>query len=168
MTEQRKWIALVVLVVATLATRPMMAAPDAAGALVRIRPATLSEGIDVLAGQPVEMSGARVIGTFGTTGLVVESATPLRPTWRRPDRVVVLLEAGQFRVSRDVLAGATVRVIGVARTPLGLQLTGEVPWPAEARRFRGDRRAIGAAVLATSVQTADGVELTDRVSRPIP
>jgi hypothetical protein len=60
------------------------------------------------------------------------------------------------------LVASTVTVFGVARTVLGVQVTGEIPWPSTLDRQLIDRLEIGAALLATSVQTAEGVELTDR------
>jgi hypothetical protein len=55
-------------------------------------------------------------------------------------------------------------VEGIARTLLGMQVTGEVPWPARLDRETVERLEIRAAILATSVHTADGIELTDRPS----
>jgi hypothetical protein len=43
---------------------------------------------------------------------------------------------------------------------LGVQVTGEVPWPAVLRPEMLERLEIRAAVMATSVRTAEGVELT--------
>jgi hypothetical protein len=53
-------------------------------------------------------------------------------------------------------------VTGVARTLLGVQVTAEVPWPPELTPEVVKRLEIRAAILATSVQTAEGIELTDR------
>jgi hypothetical protein len=61
-----------------------------------------------------------------------------------------------------LLVGSDVTVHGTARTLLGLQVTNEVPWPEILTRDVTKRFEIRAAVLATSVQTADGVELTNR------
>jgi hypothetical protein len=41
-----------------------------------------------------------------------------------------------------------------------------VAWPAELTQDMVERLEIRAAVLATSVHTADGVELTNRQTRP--
>ena len=60
------------------------------------------------------------------------------------------------------LVASTVTVFGVARTVLGVQVTGEIPWPSRLDRQLIDRLEIRAALLATSVQTAEGVELTDQ------
>jgi hypothetical protein len=61
---------------------------------------------------------------------------------------------------------STVTVEGVARTVLGMQVSAEVPWPARLDRETIERLEIKAAILATSVHTADGVELTSRVPPP--
>jgi hypothetical protein len=59
---------------------------------------------------------------------------------------------------------STVKVVGVARTLLGAKVSAEVPWPAKLDRDLVGRLEVRAAVLATSVQTAEGTELTDRRS----
>jgi hypothetical protein len=171
MTRRTTWLAVLVFCGASLTTTQAAAAPDAPETppRVRIRPATLAQGIDVIAGQWVEMSGARVVGRFGSRALVVESAVRLLAPFGRQDRVLVLIEHGDIGVGPDLLAGRTVQVIGVARTLLGMQVTGEVPWPGELNRARLGRQDIRAVVLATSVRTADGVELTIRQpGSPVP
>jgi hypothetical protein len=45
-------------------------------------------------------------------------------------------------------------------------MTREAAWPAQLSDRNIERWEVRAAVLATSVQTADGVELTDR--QPLP
>ncbi len=74
----------------------------------------------------------------------------------------MLVEGGALRVDPALIVGSNVIVRGRARTLLGLQVTDEVPWPAILTREVTDRFEIRAAVLATSVQTSDGVELTTR------
>lgn len=74
----------------------------------------------------------------------------------------MLIDAGALRVDHRALVGANVRVRGVARSLLGIQMTAEVPWPPELAPEVVKRLEIRAAVLATSVQTPDGIELTDR------
>jgi hypothetical protein len=54
----------------------------------------------------------------------------------------------------------------VARTLLGLQVTREVSWPEGLTPEAVQRLEVRAAVLATSVQTAEGIELTDRPPQP--
>jgi hypothetical protein len=127
---------------------------------VRTRPAMLASSIDQLAGQQVVVSGARAVGMFGPRALVIDTASRFAPVIEPRGRILVLVEAGEIHVHPELLVGATVRVTGVARTVLGMQVTREVPWPAELDRGRIARLDIQAAVLASSVQTPDGVELT--------
>jgi hypothetical protein len=56
-----------------------------------------------------------------------------------------------------------VTIVGVARTLLGIQAAHDVPWPEPLTRHEIERLDIRAAILASSVQTADGVELTSLV-----
>jgi hypothetical protein len=81
------------------------------------------------------------------------------------DRVLVLIGGAELRVDAAVLRGTDVHVAGTARTLLGAQVTAEVPWPRELTPDMVKRLEIRAAVLATSVRTADGVELTRRLER---
>ena len=53
-------------------------------------------------------------------------------------------------------------ILGVARTLLGLRVSPEIPWPSTLDRDRIERLEVRAGVLATSVQTAEGTELTQR------
>jgi hypothetical protein len=135
--------------------------------VVRVRPATVALSIDDLAGQHVDVFGARAVGMFGPRVLDIDAATRLRPGRGHRDRVLVLVEGGQISVRPDLLVGSTVLITGVARTLLGVQVTGEVPWPVELDAERLERLEIRAVVLATSVRTPDGVELTDRRRTPI-
>lgn len=127
---------------------------------VRLRPAMLAASIEQLAGQTVVVTGARAVGMFGPRALVIDTVTRLAPVQEPRGRILVLVEDGQFHVSPELLVGSTVRVVGVARTVLGMQVTREVPWPTELDRERIKRLDIQAAVLATSVQTPEGTELT--------
>ncbi|HXH07597.1 MAG TPA: hypothetical protein VNI83_13530 [Vicinamibacterales bacterium] len=131
-----------------------------------VRPTTLAAHIEELAGQPVRLLHARVVGVLEPHALLVEPATPyLKPLGQR-DRVLVLLEAATLRVPADQLVASVVRVVGVARTLLGVRVTGEVPWPARLGPEAVRRLEVRAAVLATSVQTAEGTELTGRPAEP--
>jgi hypothetical protein len=100
-----------------------------------------------------------VLTVLNPRALLIETATMLPPVPRRYDRVLVFMDAGALRIEPELIVDATVRVIGVARTLVGMQITREVPWPAELTREVLKRYDIRAVVLATSVQTADGVEL---------
>jgi hypothetical protein len=131
---------------------------------VRLRPAMLAASIEQLAGQAVTVSGARAVGMFGSRALVIDTASRLAPAQEPRGRILVLVDDGEIYANPDLLVGSTVRVTGVARTIVGMQVTREVPWPAELDRARVARLDIQAAVLATSVQTPEGVELTHRLS----
>ena len=74
-----------------------------------------------------------------------------------------MIEPGPLRVSAAEVVSSTVTVLGVARTLLGMQVAREVPWPAELRPDQVERLEIRAAVLATSVQTPEGIELTGKL-----
>jgi hypothetical protein len=127
---------------------------------VTIRPATLAEQIDEFAGYNVKVPYARVVGVFNPQALVVDTATTLQPMLGNRDRLLVLVEARSLNVPATLIVGSTVTISGVARTLVGVQVTGEVPWPVELDPKLVKRLEIRAAVLARSVQTADGVELT--------
>jgi hypothetical protein len=71
----------------------------------------------------------------------------------------VLVEGGSMRLDPVSLVGMTVRVTGVARTVLGMQVSREVPWPQQLTRDVVRRYEIRAAVLSPSVETPDGVQL---------
>jgi hypothetical protein len=76
--------------------------------------------------------------------------------------VLVLIEPGPLRVSPREVVASTVTVLGVARTLLGMRVGAEVAWPVELRPEDVNKLEIRAAVLATSVQTQEGIELTGR------
>ncbi len=162
MTRHRSWIALLVVCAAGAAAGQTRVDPGTSPeqTLVRVRPAMLAGSIEQLAGTRVIVSGARSVGMFGPRALVIDTATRLAPAQERRDRVLVLIEHGEIRIDPEWIVGSTVHVTGVARTVLGMQVTREVPWPAELDRERIERLGIRAAVLASSVQTPDGVELT--------
>ena len=127
---------------------------------VTMRPSMLADHIEEFAGRRVRIQTARVVGMFETNAFLIEPATSyLRPIGFR-DRVLVLIDKAALRVPAEQLVASTVTVVGVARTPLGLQVSAEVPWPAELDRKTMKRLEVRAAVLATSVQTAEGIELT--------
>jgi hypothetical protein len=137
------------------------AAPQGPGdgrAVTRLRPRALAVFIDELGGQPVTLVNARVVAVVNPRVFLIESNVPRSPL--RLDRVVVFIDAGVLRVGAETFVGATVQVAGTARTLLGLQVTREVPWPGELTPATVERLGIRAAVMATSVRTADDVELT--------
>jgi hypothetical protein len=128
---------------------------------IRLHPASLAELIDSVGGRDVMLPGARVLAVINPRAFLIESASSLSARSGNLDRVLVLINAGALRVDGRSLVGSNVRVRGVARSLLGIQVTAEVPWPPELAPEVVKRLEIRAAVLATSVQTPDGVELTD-------
>lgn len=129
-----------------------------------VRPATLADQIGDLAGHHVRVPYARVVGVFDPRAFLIDTSTSVPPAIGNRDRVLVLVEGGALRIPAESLVTSTVTVDGVARTLLGMQVSAEVPWPARLDRATIERLEIRAAILATSVHTADGVELTDRPS----
>jgi hypothetical protein len=143
-------------------TRRLPIAASRPAAEIQMHPASLAELIDEVGGRPVVLPRARVLAVVNPRVLLIESASLLLATIGNLDRVLVLIEDGALRVDAAALTDENVRVVGVARTLLGVKVTGEVAWPAELTQDMVERLEIRAAVLATSVHTADGVELTDR------
>ena len=126
-----------------------------------LRPAMLAGNIEHLAGRDVTIFSARVVGVFEPNVFLIESATRRPESIGHRDRVLVLVDGGTLRVPAELLVASTVKVIGVARTLLSIKVTAEVPWPAQLDPELVERLDIRASVLATSVQTAEGVELTE-------
>jgi hypothetical protein len=127
-----------------------------------LNPSALVRLIDEIGGRRVKVVQAKVIAVLNPRAFLVESDAFLEALPGRYDRVLVLIDDGALRVDATAITDRTVRVNGIARTLLGLQTTKEVPWPPELTRDVLKRYEIRGAVLARSVQTADGVELTDR------
>jgi hypothetical protein len=129
---------------------------------IAVRPGTLADHVNSLAGRFVRIPNARVVGVFDPRVFLVETQNEL-PTLVDRTRVLVLIDAAALRVDAAALVASTVTVSGVVRTLLGMQVTREVPWPAALTRDLVEHLDIRAAVLARSVQTPDGVDLTVRV-----
>jgi hypothetical protein len=127
-----------------------------------LHPSALATLIDEVGGQLVTLPKARVAAVVNSRVLLVESASLLRPVIDY-SRVVVMIDRAELRVRAEEIVDTNVKVLGVARTLVGMQQTREVPWPPELTRDVLKRYEIRAVVLASSVQTADGVELTARV-----
>ena len=132
---------------------------------IKLHPAALAELIDSIGGRDVMLPRSRVLAVINPRAFLIESASSLPATDGNLDRVLVLIEAGALRVDGKSLVGSNVRVRGVARSLLGIQITAEVPWPSELAPEVVKRLEIRAAILATSVQTPEGIELTD-LSKP--
>ena len=126
---------------------------------IRVQPAALAQLIDRLGGREVNLLGAKVISLLNPQALLIESAGALEPAPGFLNRVVVLVHGGRIRVPRTSLVGATVEVTGVARSVLGMQVSREVAWPPELTDDVVRRYEIRAAILSSTVQTPDGVQL---------
>ena len=128
-----------------------------------LRPAALVSLIGEVAGFNVRVPYARVVGLFDSQSFLIDTAAQIPESlFGFRDRVLVLLDGAKLRMPAEDLVASTVTVEGVARTLLGVQAAADVPWPSRLNSDAVKRLEVRAAVLATSVRTADGVELTDR------
>lgn len=125
-----------------------------------VRPSTLAAQIEELAGHTVRVPYARVVGVFNPRAFLVDTSTRLPPVKGHRARLLVLVEQGALSVPPTSIVASTVTIAGVARTLLGMRASREVPWPTELRPEVVERLEVEAGVLARSVQTAEGVELT--------
>jgi hypothetical protein len=141
---------------------PRPAARVSSPARLAIRASTLVAALDDFAGQQVRVLNARVVGLLEPGAFLVEPATEYLKFLGHRDRIVVLIHGGALRVPADLVVGSTVIVEGVARTLVGIRVTAEAPWPARLTKDTVERLEVRAAVLATSVQTPEGTELTGR------
>jgi hypothetical protein len=132
-----------------------------------VRPEMLAYHIDSIGGQSVQVPYARVVGVFAPSVFLVDSQRELPPISGNRARILVFTAGTTLRVAPVQIVGATVTITGVARTLLGMQVSAEGAWPATLTPDAVTHLEIKAAILAKSVQTADGVELTARQS-PIP
>jgi hypothetical protein len=155
-------IALVILLSA--GPRPLIAAQGAAadGLPIRVRPGMLAAQIAEFAGHEVTVPYARIVGVFNPRAFLIDTSTRLPPVTGHRARVLVLVQRGALTVEPATIVASTVTVGGVARTLLGMQVSREVEWPTELTPEAVERLEVRAAVLATSVRTAEGVELTSR------
>jgi hypothetical protein len=132
--------------------------------LLILRPPMLADQIDELAGHHIRVLDARVVGLLATNAFLIESADRLDSPVGLRDRLLVLIDGAALRVPAETIVESTVNVVGVARTLLGMKVSGEVTWPATLDNDSIKRLDVRAGVLATSVHTAEGTELTDRRS----
>jgi hypothetical protein len=150
---------------------PRPAGQQPGGALERQRirtivpPATLVALIRELAGSEVTVPRARVVGVFNPQAFLIESDSTLSTPLGHRDRIVVLLQSGRLQVPADLIVESTVTVFGVARTLLGLRATADVAWPDQLDRKAIEHLEVRAGIMAVSVQTPEGDELTDRPVR---
>jgi hypothetical protein len=131
-----------------------------------MRAGTLAAAVDELAGFELRLLDARVVGVLEPHAFLIEPATRYQKAMGNRDRLLVLIDGAALRVDADSLVGSTITIEGVARTLIGMRMTREAAWPAQLSDRNIERWEVRAVVLATSVQTADGVELTDRQSLP--
>ena len=151
--------ALVMSLIATPATAGLDAADDPK---LLVRPFVLAAQISELAGLNVKVPYARVVGVFNPRVFLIDTATRMPPLPGNRARVLVFVDEGRLRVPPAMVVASTVTVSGVARTLLGMQVSREVGWPPELTPDQVSRLEIKAAILAASVTTADGVELTGK------
>jgi hypothetical protein len=133
-------------------------------AAVTLRPATLGQNINELAGRRVRIVNARVVGVLEPQAFLIEPATRYDLALGERDRILVLIDSASLKVPASLIVASTVTILGVARTLLGLQVGAEVPWPSKLSPDLIESLDVRAAVLARSVQTPEGIELTDRQS----
>ena len=153
----------VILALFTAATIAAQSAPPADnGQVVTVRPSSLASIIEEIAGRNVRVRNARVVGVFNPRAFLIETASLTPSMLGMRNRILVLVDQAALRVRPAMVVGSNVVVLGTARTVLGMQVTSEVPWPSELTGDNLKRLEVRGAVLARSVQTAEGVELTDR------
>ena len=134
---------------------------------ITVRPSALSQIVSELAGSPVNVQRARILWVIDSHAVVIESDSVFDPTWRDRGRVLVMLERSRsLAIPRQPVSIAPVNVVGIARTLLGIQAAQDVPWPQALTRREIERLGIRAAILASSVRTSDGVELTSSTAAP--
>jgi hypothetical protein len=134
---------------------------------ITVRPSALAQVVSELAGSPVNVQRARILWVVDSHAVVIESDSVFDPTWRDHGRVLVLLERSRsLAIPRSPVAIAPVNIVGIARTLLGIQAAQDVPWPQALTRREIERLGIRAAILASSVRTSDGVELTSSTAAP--
>jgi len=128
---------------------------------ITVHPSALAQTVSELAGYPVSVQHARILWVVDPHALVIESDSLFGPTWRDHGRVLVLIERNRsLAIPRPAISIAPVNIIGVARTLLGIQAAENDLWPRALTRREVERLDIRAAILASSLRTPDGVELT--------
>jgi hypothetical protein len=128
----------------------------------------LVANLDVFAGQQVRVLNGRVVGVLEPTAFLIEPATPYLKAMGQRDRVLVLITSSTLRAPAELIVGSTVDITGIVRTIVGMKMTREAAWPAWLESERIERLEVRAVVLASSVQTADGVELTSATPATAP
>jgi hypothetical protein len=134
--------------------------PPSEPARVTVHPWTLGLAIDEFAGHRVRILNARVVTMFDPRAFLIESDRRYDMGDGYRDRTLVLVDGAGLRVTQEQLAGSTVIVLGLAKTIVGSRVLTRPVWPAWLDRERLEDLEVRAVVIATSVQTADGTELT--------
>src|SRR5262245_45529274 len=136
---------------------------------ITVRPSALAQMVGAIAGTPVQVPFARILWVIDAHSIVIESDSLFDPTWRDRSRVLVVLERSRFlAIPNPPVAIAPVDVTGIARTLLGIQASKDMLWPLALRRREIERMDIKAAILASSIRTSDGVELTSLTAPEVP
>jgi hypothetical protein len=125
-----------------------------------VRPEMLAYQIDTIAGRLVQVPYARVVGVFEPSVFLIDGQKELPPISGHRARVLVFTSGSVLRVAPATLVGATVTISGTARTLLGMQVTVESGWPKKLTPDEVKHLEIKAAILAESVKTPEGIELT--------
>jgi len=123
-------------------------------------PGMLADNVVTLAGHAVRVANARVVGVFSPHSFLIETQASLRPLIGNRSRVLVFIDKRVLNVAPETLVAESVTVSGVARTLLGMQVSRDVPWPPALTRELVEHLEIRAALLATAVQTPEGIDLT--------
>ena len=110
----------------------------------------------------MRLLSGHVVGVIEPGAFLIEPETSYMKAMGMRDRLLVLTAPAGVRVPEELFVGATVTVTGVVRTMLGTQVTREVAWPARMNPALAKRLEVRAVVVARSVQTLDGTELTER------
>jgi len=128
---------------------------------ISVRPSALALMVSEIAGTPVQVPFARIMWVIDAHAIVIESDSLFDPTWRDRSRVLVVLERSRsLAIPNPPVAISPVDITGIARTLLGIQASKDMLWPPALRRREIERMDIKAAILASSIRTSDGVELT--------
>jgi hypothetical protein len=127
---------------------------------IPVLPGMVGDNVVTLAGHAVRVANARVVGVFNSHAFLIETQASLRPLLGNRSRVVVFIDKRALNVAPETLVAESVTVSGIVRTLLGMHVSREVAWPPALTREAVERLEIRAALLATAVQTPEGIDLT--------
>lgn len=131
-----------------------------------LRASMLAANLEVFAGRQLRVLNGRVVGVLEPRAFLIEPATSYLKAMGNRDRMLVLIGSSTLRAPAELVVGSTVNVTGVARTIVGMQMTREVPWPAGLEAEKIERLEVRGVLLASSVQTPEGIELTNAPPAP--